>query len=394
MPAPRILVIDDDADFAALLAEGLADRGHVCRVWTDPTRLSAADWAWADVAVVDLQLGQGQDGPLVLRRLSLLKSRPRVVLVSGFDALVLAAASRTADAMGYDVAGAFAKPIAIGALAAAVAATSLDPAAAAPRPRAPVAARDLADGLDRGEISVVFQPKVDLADGACAGFEALARWSSPVLGEVSPDRFVATAEATNLAGRLTEAVFEQVLKAAAAWSAVGFAPPVSVNLSGAVLENDGVVETLSGLAARFGIHPRQITFEITETAAMPMRGRALEAVTRLRLAEFGLSLDDFGMGENRFERLLGLPLSEVKLDQRFAQLATKPHGRRLVSGLAALVRGLGARCVAEGIEDDAQLRAFREAGCDVGQGWRLGRPMSSAACVAFAREAPIGIVKH
>lgn len=392
MPAPRILVVDDDADFAALLAEGLADRGHACRVWTDPTRLSAADWAWADVAVVDLQLGQGQDGPRVLRRLSLMKSRPRVVLVSGFDVLVLAAASRTADAMGYDVAGAFAKPIAIGALAAAVAATPPDRVAAAPR--APIAAGDLAEGLDRGEIGVVFQPKVDLANGACAGFEALARWSSPVLGAVSPDRFVATAEATNLADRLTEAVFEQVLKAAAAWAAVGFAPPVSVNLSGAMLENDGVVETLSGLAARFGIHPRQITFEITETAAMPMRGRALEAVTRLRLAEFGLSLDDFGMGENRFERLLGLPLSEVKLDQRFAQLATKPHGRRLVSGLAALVRGLGARCVAEGIEDDAQLRAFREAGCDVGQGWRLGRPMSSAACVAFAREAPAGIVKH
>lgn len=392
MPAPRILVVDDDADFAALLAEGLADRGHACRVWTDPTRLSAADWAWADVAVVDLQLGQGQDGPRVLRRLSLMKSRPRVVLVSGFDALVLAAASRTADAMGYDVAGAFAKPIAIGALAAAVAAAPPDRAAAAAR--APIAAGDLAEGLDRGEIGVVFQPKVDLANGACAGFEALARWSSPVLGAVSPDRFVATAEASNLANRLTEAVFEQVLKAAAAWAAVGFAPPVSVNLSGAMLENDGVVETLSELAARFGIHPRQITFEITETAAMPMRGRALEAVTRLRLAEFGLSLDDFGMGENRFERLLGLPLSEVKLDQRFAQLATKPHGRRLVSGLAALVRGLGARCVAEGIEDDAQLRAFREAGCDVGQGWRLGRPMSSAACVAFAREAPIGIVKH
>lgn len=392
MPAPRILVVDDDADFAALLAEGLADRGHICRVWTDPTRLSAADWTWAEVAVVDLQLGQGQDGPRVLRRLSLMKSRPRVVLVSGFDALVLAAASRTADAMGYDVAGAFAKPIAIGALAAAVAAAPPDRAAAAAR--APIAAGDLAEGLDRGEIGVVFQPKVDLANGACAGFEALARWSSPVLGAVSPDRFVATAEASNLADRLTEAVFEQVLKAAAAWAAVGFAPPVSVNLSGAMLENDGVVETLSELAARFGIHPRQITFEITETAAMPMRGRALEAVTRLRLAEFGLSLDDFGMGENRFERLLGLPLSEVKLDQRFAQLATKPHGRRLVSGLAALVRGLGARCVAEGIEDDAQLRAFREAGCDVGQGWRLGRPMSSAACVAFAREAPIGIVKH
>lgn len=394
MPAQRVLIVDDDPEFATLLAEGLTDRGHPCRAECDPAHLGAGAWAWADLAIVDLQLGRGQDGPQVLRRMRLLKTRPRIILVSGFDVMVLAAASRAAGEMGYEMAGAFAKPVAIGALASAVAARPVhDPQAI--HNRAPVTADDLVQGLDRHEISVAFQPKVTLADGACAGFEALARWSSPVLGEVSPDHFVAAAEAFGLAERLTKAVYTQVLKTASAWAAVGFAPPISVNLSAELLPADGLVEALLDLTARFDAPPGQITFELTETAAMPMRGRALEAVTRLRLAGFGLSLDDFGMGENRFERLLGLPLTEVKLDQRFAQLVTRPHGRRLVSGLAALIRGLGAVCVAEGIEDEAQLRAFRDAGCDIGQGWRLGRPLAAPErCVEFARTSHHVAVKH
>lgn len=394
MSAQRTLIVDDDPEFAALLAEGLADRGHPCRVENDASRLAASDWTWADLAVVDLQLGRGQDGPQILRRMRPLKARPRIVLVSGFDLMVLAAASRAVVEMGYEVAGAFAKPVAIEALASAVAAEPVcDPQPA--RKRVPVSANDLLLGLDRHEISVVFQPKVVLADGGCAGFEALARWTSPVLGEVSPDRFVATAEAFGLAGRLTSVVYEQVLKTASAWAAVGFTPPISVNLSAELLQADGLVEALLDQTARFEAPHSQITFELTETAAMPMRGRVLEAVARLRLAGFGLSLDDFGMGENRFERLLGLPLTEVKLDQRFAQLVTKAHGRRLVSGLAALVHSLGAVCVAEGIEDDAQLEAFRSAGCDVGQGWRLSRPMASpAACVEFAHTRRVPAIEH
>lgn len=388
MSAQRILIVDDDSEFAALLVEALQDRGHVCRTLSDPDRLRANDWAWADLAIVDLQLGQGHDGPQVLRRMRVNKAGPRVILVSGFDVMVLAAASRAASDLGYVLAGAFSKPIAISALAAAVAAHVAPGAPTASRSRAPVLAADLIDGLSRHEISVVFQPKLSLVDGTCAGFEALARWSSPVLGEVSPDRFVAAAEGSGLIGRLTRTIFEQALSAAAAWATVGFTPPLSLNLSVALLEADGLVEQLLDQAARFDVAPSQIILELTETAAMSMRGRALEAVTRLRLAGFGVSLDDFGMGENRFERLLGLPLSEVKLDQRFASLVTKPHGRRLVSGLTALIHALGARCVAEGVEDQAQMEAFREAGCDVGQGWHLSRPLAGpAACVRFAQTA-------
>ena len=389
MSAQRILIIDDDPDFIALLAEGLTDRGHRCRAENDARRLRPDDWAWADLAIVDLQLGQGEDGPRILRRLRALKAQPRIVLVSGFDVLVLAAAARAASDMGYAVAGAFSKPIAINALVSAVAAPAPTPRSSGVRGRAPVTASDLIRGLDGHEITVVFQPKVTLSNGAFAGFEVLARWSSPVLGEVSADRFVAAAEAFGLAERFTAAVISRAMRAASAWDAVGFSPPISLNLSAGLLEADGLVDRLLDQITRFGIAPAQITFELTETAAMSMRGRALEAVTRLRLAGFGLSLDDFGMGENRFERLLGLPLTEVKLDRRFAQLVTKPHGRRLVGGLTALVHGLGASCVAEGIEDQAQLKAFRAAGCDVGQGWRLSRPLAAPAdCVEFAH-API-----
>lgn len=384
MTAQRILIVDDDSEFASLLAEGLSDRGHTCRTQQDASRLQTRDWIWADIAVVDLQLGQGQDGPRLLRRMRMLKAPPRIALVSGFDAMVLAAVSRAVSDMGYAVAGAFSKPIAIDALVSAVAPPPVCGRPAV-RGRAPVTASALAEGLNRREFSVAFQPKVALDSGDCAGFEALARWTSPILGEVSPDRFVAAAERSGLTARLTMTIYEQALKTASAWAVAGFLPPISVNLSASLLQSDGLVDSILDATDRFGVRCAQITFELTETAAMPMRGRALETVTRLRLAGFGLSLDDFGMGENRFERLLGLPLTEVKLDQRFAQLVTRPHGQRLVAGLAALVHGLGASCVAEGIEDQSQLDAFRRAGCDLGQGWRLGRPMATpSACLAFA----------
>ncbi len=121
----------------------------------------------------------------------------------------------------------------------------------------------------------------------------------------------------------------------------------------------------------------RVTFELTETAAAQLSGVALESLVRLRLAGFGLSLDDFGAGQNRFDRLIDAPITELKLDRSFAEKVETEAGARIVRGLAAFAHALGARCVAEGIETEAQRTAFRDTGCDVGQGWLLGRPTSA-----------------
>jgi EAL domain-containing protein (putative c-di-GMP-specific phosphodiesterase class I) len=375
----NILLIDDDAAFGEALAEGLIDRGCDCRAFTDQEDMMVTDWQWADFAIVDLQLGDDRDGPQLLRRCFNAETMPALILVSGFDPMVLDAAGRVAGDIGYRVAATLPKPISIDHLADVLMQARLPATEPAFRNSFPVNVEDLDEALAREEISVVYQPQIALDSGALVGFEALARWRSPHLGDVSPECFVAVAEASGLIGRLTDMVVDQVSGTVAGWSRGEWPERISINLSGSLLRDDQLVDRLVNMVRHHDLAPQRIVFELTETSAASLRGRALEALTRLRLAGFGLSLDDFGTGENRFERLLDAPITELKLDRRFAHDVTMPHGQRIVRGLAALAHSLGAICVAEGIETEQQLRAFRDAGCDVGQGWCLGHPLSAEA---------------
>ncbi|HJS10497.1 EAL domain-containing response regulator [Sphingopyxis sp.] len=375
----NILLIDDDAAFGDVLAEGLIDRGCDCRVFTSPGELTGADWQWADFAIVDLQLGDDRDGPQLLRRSFSADATPALILVSGFDPMVLDAAARAVADIGYQVAAALPKPISIDRLTEVVRETQMHRTEAVAMTAPLVTADDLRQALARKEISVVYQPQVALGTGDLAGFEVLARWYSPRLGEVSPELFVSLAEASGLIGLLTGLIVDQVAETAAQWTGDRVPPNFSINLSGSLLDEIDLVDRLVSTVRRHGLPPERIVFELTETATASLRGCALETLTRLRLAGFGLSLDDFGTGENRFERLLDAPITELKLDRRFAAEVVKPHGMRIVRGLAALAHSLGAICVAEGIETEEQLRAFHDAGCDVGQGWCLGRPLSLQA---------------
>ena len=245
-------------------------------------------------------------------------------------------------------------------------------------------ADDLRQALARDEISVVYQPQIALVSGELAGVEVLARWRSPLFGDVSPERFIALAETSGQIGLLTDMVVDQVAGNVAAGKGDAFPARISINLSGSLLDDDTLVGRLIATVRRHGLAPERFVFELTETAATCLRGCALETLARLRLAGFGLSLDDFGTGENRFERLLDAPITELKLDRRFAGDVMKPHGRKIVRGLVALAHSLGAICVAEGIETEEQLREFHEAGCDVGQGWCLGRPLRVSSFASAA----------
>jgi EAL domain-containing protein (putative c-di-GMP-specific phosphodiesterase class I)/ActR/RegA family two-component response regulator len=375
---PQILILDDDAELRALFAEGLEDRGYACRVMADPAELSPRDWQWADVAVVDLNLGSTTDGAIVLRRMGAAGGLPKLILVSGFDNMVLNTAARAARDLGYDVIDALPKPVAVDTIEARITAIDQRPQLSSVRPGRPISVDELQGALDRSEFTIALQPKVRLKNDTGAGAEVLARWHSPVLGTVSPDHFVAAAEGFGLIGRLTDAVVEQALGVLAASAAQGSRPTLSINLSAALLGDPDLVDRFVARAAALGILPAQIIWELTETAVVTLRGTALETAARLRLAGFGLSLDDFGAGENRFERLIGLPFTELKLDRRFTEGMRTPHGRRVVRGIVAMAHAIGVTCVAEGVEWRDQADHLRDAGCDLGQGWLFGRPVPAS----------------
>ncbi|GAA1789733.1 hypothetical protein GCM10009682_09720 [Luedemannella flava] len=235
-------------------------------------------------------------------------------------------------------------------------------------------------GRDDDELSLHYQPQVELATGRVVGVEALLRWRHPERGYVQPARLVALAERTAVMRQVTERVLSEAVAQAAAWRDVGLAFRVSVNVSGRDLHQNGLVE---GIAARLTAHdlpPDGLQVEITESALMIDPPRAVDAVHRLARLGVGLSLDDFGTGYSSLRHLRRLPLTEVKVDRSFVLgMAADPQDAAVARAIVGLGAELGLRVVAEGVEDDATRRMLADAGCGLAQGWLFAAPMPAAA---------------
>ncbi|MCF3642893.1 EAL domain-containing protein [Rhizobium sp. TRM95111] len=238
-----------------------------------------------------------------------------------------------------------------------------------------------------GEIDVAYQPIIDIGIGRTVGFEALARWTSPVLGAVSPGIFIPIAERSVLIGELTRVVLEKALAAARDW-----APDLrlSVNLSAKdVGSPEGVLRVMS-IVSKSGIDPHRIDFEITETAMMHDFQQAARAVEALRNFGCGVSLDDFGTGFSSLTHLHALPLTRIKVDRSFVTgLHERASGYKIVKSLLTLSRDMGLDCVMEGVETERELKELRELDCRHVQGYLLSRPMGRHDIAAFLRNGEL-----
>lgn len=241
-------------------------------------------------------------------------------------------------------------------------------------------ATDLADALEVGDLTVVFQPSVELATMRPHGAEALVRWTHPVRGAVPPDVFVPLAERTDLVRPLTRLVLGRALRQLAAWQAGGgVLRRVSVNLSAVELTDPALVEEVERLLGDTGVHASALTLEITETAVVADPVGAARVLADLRDLGVGLALDDFGTGHSPLTYLQGLPVTEVKVDRSFVrQLAEREQDRAIVRALIGLAHDLGKIVVAEGVEDVAALELLRAWGCDLAQGYLFARPLAAA----------------
>jgi EAL domain-containing protein (putative c-di-GMP-specific phosphodiesterase class I)/ActR/RegA family two-component response regulator len=376
----HILLLDDDEAFRDELAGELEYCGHICQKAAHAEQILAPQWYRADAAIIDLVL-DGDDGPAFLRRMQAVRPQPQLVLVSGHDPMVLNAAARATRALGYDVLAALTKPLSVNELLAVLEGIPKKPRRAQSEPALEPA--NLKEAMRRYEIAVVFQPKIGLSDGVCRGVEAQLRWDSPQFGSVSALRCTQLADQGGLAAELADVLVEKALGMAASWQGHALAPAVSIALSARLLDDPGIAGKLQDRVHRHGIVPSRVIFALCETETLGTAGPALEAITRLRLAGFGISLADFGTGQNRFERFIGLPATELTLDRRLADAVLTPHGRRIVQGIIAMCHALGMQCVAEGVETAEQAQTLRRLGCDMGQGLYLGHPQSGRAIRAL-----------
>ena len=238
-------------------------------------------------------------------------------------------------------------------------------------------AEDLYGALERHELTVEYQPIVS-AEGALVAAEALVRWDHPQRGRLSPGEFLDAAERYKLTPAIAERVLDVALADLARWRAAGAGADltVSVNVSASDLRDEGLVKIVATALLRHGLPPEALTIEITETAMM--RNPELAQDVMHALADLGvrLAVDDYGTGYSSLEYLLKLPITEIKLDRAFcAHIVTELRATAIVRSTIDLTHALGLRMVAEGVEDEGTLFILNELGCDLVQGWHLGRPM-------------------
>lgn len=222
------------------------------------------------------------------------------------------------------------------------------------------------------EFSVHFQPVVLLPERAIVGFEALARWENPVLGQVAPDVFITIAERTGLIHKLTLALFRQAI------SQITQLPQdlqLSFNLSAQDITNAETVAALLEIIRQNGIDPRLVTFEITETSVIDSYEAAETCLRTLRAAGVKLALDDFGTGYSSLGYLHRLPIDCVKIDKSFVAGIKEPVASGVVTSILNLCRSMQILCVVEGVEESDQLAVLEAMGCRHVQGYFFSRPL-------------------
>jgi EAL domain-containing protein (putative c-di-GMP-specific phosphodiesterase class I)/CHASE2 domain-containing sensor protein len=234
----------------------------------------------------------------------------------------------------------------------------------------------LDSAIDKGEVWVAYQPKLELSTRQIVGAEALARWTHPEKGPIAATEFVAAAEQHNRIGKLTDFVLEKAVAAAAQINKRGEFN-IAVNLSARLLGDKGFTLRLAALLARHGLDPSRLTLELTETAALAGTGEGFDMIARLRELGVNISIDDYGTGLSTLEYLKKIPANEIKIDQSFVKgIVDNRSDRLMVQSTIGLAHSLDRKVVAEGVEHHDTLDVLIELGCDIAQGYAIGRPMS------------------
>ena len=236
------------------------------------------------------------------------------------------------------------------------------------------------------ELSIVFQPQVDVQENRTVSFEALARWNSARLGPVRPDIFIKAAERSGLITQITLLLLEKALKQVRSWP---IDTRVSFNLSARDLRSGISIDNVCAAVRDSGIDPRRIEFEITETAMLTDFEQACEALSRLKVMGCRVAVDDFGSGYSSFSYIHRLPVDKIKIDRSFVvQLVKHSTALKIIKTIIDLCINLNLECVIEGVETEAEMAKLSQVRARYIQGYLFARPMPADEVLPFlANEA-------
>jgi diguanylate cyclase (GGDEF)-like protein len=242
---------------------------------------------------------------------------------------------------------------------------------------------ELPFAVERGELSMHYQPIISLKDGSLTGFEALLRWNHHKLGFIPPAKFVPIAENTGLIIPITNWILSETCRRIAEWQKLSFATRelmVSVNISGKHLSNTSLISDVKRALSESGLAPSSLKLEITESAAMENATRTIEILKTLKDLGVRLSIDDFGTGYSSLSYLHRFPVDTLKIDRSFVNsVGENGEDSEILQTIVSLAKNLKMRVIAEGIETESQLNILKNLGCDYGQGYLMSKPLPKDA---------------
>ena len=243
----------------------------------------------------------------------------------------------------------------------------------------------------QNELSMVYQPKIDLVTMKVCSMEALIRWNSSALGFVPPDEFITIAEQAGLIEQVTSWVMKQTISDLAYFREKGYDFTVAMNLSTQDIQNKVLLSNLVSLLTEKGLSPDALELEITESDLVADASLAIENLNELTARGFHFAIDDFGTGYSSLAYLKNLPVKTIKIDKSFIlSLASDENDQQIVHTVLSLAAVFNLKVVAEGVEDLASLTILKDWGCDVAQGYYISRPLKLADLEEWLQNTPFG----
>lgn len=386
-----ILIIDDDPfmlDSSVQMLSRLGyDRVEVANNGSTALGLLITSNEPYSIIFCDLNMPE-MDGVEFIRHASSSGYSGGLILISGEDSRILETAQGFAKAHELNVLGALTKPIdpdKILNLLEGFVAESKETRHYSPQKS--ITEMELKKGLkgsSSNEIMLVYQPKVNVKSGEIVGVETLARWWNEERGVLGPGAFIPLAEASGLIDELTNEIFRRAVIHSAEWAKQGRNLRTAVNFSVNSFAKTEFSDFLIDTMVRYELNPDQVVLEITETQAMTIAVDCLEALLRMRLKRFGLSIDDFGTGNSSLAQLMNIPFAEMKIDRAFVNGATNdPSALAILETSISLAKKLDMQIVAEGAETREDWDLVEKLGCDYVQGFYCAKPMRNEDLLKF-----------
>jgi EAL domain-containing protein (putative c-di-GMP-specific phosphodiesterase class I)/CheY-like chemotaxis protein len=322
------------------------------------------------VVVVDLQL-PGMDGIELMRELSDREVDAGIILLSDTGERDLASAEGYGLAHGLNVIAAIRKPIDTEDLISRL--VALHSASAR------LSSRDIENAIRRDEFIVHYQPTLSRADDGrwiITAMEALLRWQHPIKGTIDPHKFVSMAEECGLDGALTDFVIRSGLEELKRWQEAQLDIGLRINVSAGLFADSDFPDRLEAELIRYGVDPSRLTLELAETAMLRQDVEAFDIMTRLRVKNVNIAIDDFGIGYSSLTQLFEMPFNEMKIDNSLvARIPESKQASIMVTALVDLAHKLDLTVCAEGVETEQALNFLASIGCDAAQGFFVSYPI-------------------